>query len=373
MDLNKQKILDEWIVNNSSIAQHSMEWYKMRMQVIGGSEIATFAGFNPYCTKDQLRRKKIGEIKFEGSPHTRWGTLFEPVIRTIVESELECTISGDKCYVVNPPFSYSPDGLAVINDNSGLQRWHLIDDDDENNNSSPIVLFEFKCPISRVLNGKVPSYYIPQVQQGLAMIPITEFGIFAEAKFIKLESDYMPEFGNNKPITIPFRRSRKEWVPIIGKASKTTALPWRGYITWSVDATDPTLISLERIKEIFVSVGQIDESTDVNGLMFDLCQLTDDEFDFVISQLSEFSYDVLLTTETKSILEIESSMVVLIPFILSSMDMHRINPSNGFIERLKPEVNRFIESINNPVSFSEEINDDDSDIYRVKNKRLDDI
>ena len=46
-----------------------------------------------------------------------------------------------------------------------------------------IILFEFKCPFSRIPDDKIPIHYEYQVKAGLDTIPIADMGIYAEAVF----------------------------------------------------------------------------------------------------------------------------------------------------------------------------------------------
>jgi len=155
----------------NGIRQHTDEWLEIRKYTIGGSSLSTIQGKNPYESINSLIRKRIGYTDFESSIQPQWGNLFEDVIKRVVEYQKNTTVHGEDLFVPGgerlPDTSYSPDGIAVIVDDGVPQ----------------IVLLEFKCPYSRIPDGKIPKYYIPQIKMGLDLLELPTRGLFVEAVF----------------------------------------------------------------------------------------------------------------------------------------------------------------------------------------------
>lgn len=151
----------------NGIMQHSDQWLEIRKYTVGGSSISTILGLNPYESMVSLVRKRLGWDKFADNISPQWGNLFEDVIKRVVEYQKNTLVLGEDLYIDGgerrPYTSYSPDGIAVINDE--------------------IVLLEFKCPYSRIPDGKVPKYYVPQVLMGLDLMQLPTRGLFVEAVF----------------------------------------------------------------------------------------------------------------------------------------------------------------------------------------------
>lgn len=166
-----QKCLNDYLSElKIAPAQRTPEWFAIKKNTIGGSEVATVIGLNPFSTVKDLIANKLGINNFNGNPATRWGTLFEKVTEewtaTVLKVEegiketgsIEGKIKGQR---------YSPDGLGVVN---------LLNSDDMP--EYYIILFEFKSPFRSLPNGKIPKHYSPQIQTGLLSIPISDYGIF---------------------------------------------------------------------------------------------------------------------------------------------------------------------------------------------------
>lgn len=155
--------------------QGTPEWFENRRYKIGGSEFAAYINRDPYKTRRDMLNNKINPVMIENR-YTRWGNLFENSVREFTEKLFSTRIyeTGSIPYLeyddINQEssekygFQYSPDGIGVVNDGS-----------------NKIALFEFKCPASRILDNKIPSYYIPQVKMGLSVLnDLVDFGIFCE-------------------------------------------------------------------------------------------------------------------------------------------------------------------------------------------------
>jgi hypothetical protein len=173
----KLKILDKLIDDNKDLAeQGSDEWLSIRKYTIGGSEMSTITGDNPYSKLDSLVSQKIGFTKFDGNIACRWGKVFEVTTTQLTErimninkihetGSLEGATNGQR---------YSPDGLAVVK----VKCHDVINNEEIETDEYCIVLFEFKSPYSSIPTGIIPKHYLPQVLTGLCSIPITDFAIF---------------------------------------------------------------------------------------------------------------------------------------------------------------------------------------------------
>ncbi|QYB17658.1 hypothetical protein PV-S19_0294 [Pacmanvirus S19] len=190
--------LREWVTEKekNGIKQHDIGWHEAKVLTIGGSSLATVQGKNPYSNVFKIISEKIGLSKFNGDIKTQWGNLFEDVIKRYVEEDKKCTVLGEDLFVVGPPgTSYSPDGLTVLDHtiDEPYEEETIIDTPDGPQKSinlitlqipkTSIVLVEFKCPYSRIPNGRPPVYYIPQVKMGLDLLQIPTIGLFIEGVF----------------------------------------------------------------------------------------------------------------------------------------------------------------------------------------------
>lgn len=154
--------LREWVDKASSngIKQHSQEWHTAKATTIGGSSIAVIEGSDPYSSVTSLISSKIGYSKFMSNVYMQWGNLMENVIKRCVEHEKDCEVLGEDLYIDGgdqyPGAAYSPDGIAVMTINDVATK----------------ILCEFKCPFSRLPNGKPPKNYVSQVKMGMEMLDI---------------------------------------------------------------------------------------------------------------------------------------------------------------------------------------------------------
>jgi hypothetical protein len=186
MEEDLESILKKWVefLEENGIKQQTAEWHIARKCTIGGSSMATIQGINPYSSVADLIRERLGLAKFNSDIKPQWGNLFEDVLKRFVEHDLDCTIRGEDLYVLGPPgSSYSPDGLAVVNRNAVIKKTFQngFSDDVAEYPVREVALMEFKCPYSRIPNGTVPKYYVPQVLMGLDLLNLPSFGIFVEA------------------------------------------------------------------------------------------------------------------------------------------------------------------------------------------------
>jgi putative phage-type endonuclease len=200
MNISKKKqVLLEFIELNKFLPeQGSEEWLKSRLETIGGSEIATIIGLNPYQTIKKLINQKIGLTKFSKAAPLWFGNIMEYTLQQYTEIIFNTKIyeTGSIQYEKSKYIKYSPDGISVI-DKKKLHK--ILKDEHYENHINPrsnfdnkhddykdelLILFEFKNPYMRVLKpNEIPIYYKPQPQLGLEVIDICEVSIFIESVF----------------------------------------------------------------------------------------------------------------------------------------------------------------------------------------------
>lgn len=162
-------------------AQGTKEWLDNKKFKIGGSEISTILGKNIYQDVKKLLKLHVGLDHFPSFFALHWGTLLEDCIRLYMCDKFKCDIveTGSIPHEKYDSISFSPDGLAVI-ENNLLKKYLNIDFPED---KKSIILFEFKCPYSRLPNGEVPHHYIDQPKLGMETIDIIDSSIFVEAVY----------------------------------------------------------------------------------------------------------------------------------------------------------------------------------------------
>ena len=133
--------------------QRSQEWLDQREQMITASDVASAIGENRYESVDSFVKKKVLRTKWAGNAATAHGTALEPMVRDMYDEK-----TGRKSHEIGlvqhreyPWLGASPDGVTE----DGL-------------------LIEIKCPLTRKIEKKVPSYYLPQVQLQLEITDLEE-------------------------------------------------------------------------------------------------------------------------------------------------------------------------------------------------------
>ena len=248
-----KKIIEFITSQKVAPVQKSAEWYKIKKQTIGGSEVATVLGLNPFKTLRALVGEKTGVVsdKFNGNLYTRWGNIFENVTKKWAEEILfmdtEIYESGSLEGVLERQ-RYSPDGLGVV----------------ELNGEYLIVLFEFKAPFKSIPDGKIPKYYRPQIQTGLLSIPIANTSIFinncyrkCKLKDIGFSYNYNQEFHKDTKIktkhvfacgVIYFYQTKSQYNKLVKQATHTTDPNTTDPNTTDTNTTDPnTQLDLDDI------------------------------------------------------------------------------------------------------------------------------
>ncbi len=192
--MEEYKELQNFISNCSSgPVQKSDEWYQIKQKTIGGSEISTILGSNPFSDVKKLVAEKLNitGYKFNGNISTRWGNLFEFVTKTITELLLKTNIHEMPSIEGKIPGQrYSPDGVGIV---------RLLGVN--NVRSFYKVLFEFKSPMSTWPKECIPSHYIPQVKTGLSTLDIVDIAIFVNCCFRKCK---ISDLGFNSSYDVEF-------------------------------------------------------------------------------------------------------------------------------------------------------------------------
>lgn len=172
--------LCQWVEDKATngIRQHSPEWHEARKYTVGGSSLGYIQGLSRFKDAHTFVAEKIGLTKSVFGIAPKWGTLFEELIKQYVEADLQCEIVGEDLFVFGeePGTTYSPDGLTVLNAN--------VHSADAAASTDPVImLIEFKCPYSRIPNGKVMESYETQVKMGLDLLKLPTVGLFIEGVF----------------------------------------------------------------------------------------------------------------------------------------------------------------------------------------------
>jgi len=178
------KLLDAFINQYKDLPEQGTDaWKQLRINFIGGSEIATVIKQNKHKTVNKLILEKLGFDRFTGNVVTYWGNVFEEIIRQHCEEVFTCTIkeTGSIPYK-HGILSYSPDGLAVVPTISLINKLGNVKNIDKTA-ATQLVLFEFKCPHSRIATDEIPEYYLPQVSIGMNIIDIMQTAVFVQATF----------------------------------------------------------------------------------------------------------------------------------------------------------------------------------------------
>ena len=115
---HKYRVLRDLIIKyQDSIVQRSVDFENFVRQSIGGSEISTVLGKNPYSKMKQLVASKVGLTSFHGNINTMWGNVFEPVtaLHTKHFLSMEHTIAsfGSITGVLRGQ-RFSPDGIGIV-------------------------------------------------------------------------------------------------------------------------------------------------------------------------------------------------------------------------------------------------------------------
>jgi hypothetical protein len=173
-------------------------------------------GLNRYKSYKQLIiDKKYPELVKEiDNAACNWGKLFEPIIGRYIELLYGTRVRGSNiCIQEIDTHRNSPDGYCLINTADDECE---ISPEDAPKLLSPdgwtldkiidtlLFLLEFKCPLTRIPDGRVPTHYEPQVWSGLAVSSVADKGLFVDALFRKCS---LGELGWNGQYDIEYHKS----------------------------------------------------------------------------------------------------------------------------------------------------------------------
>ncbi len=144
------------------LKQNSPEWVKWRAMGIGGSDAAAIAHRSPWVSPDTLKEQKIKHLRIEENEAMARGHRLEPIARIKYMERTGKRVSP--CCVVHPNLSWhrssldglSEDGLWVIEIKSPMN---------DKLTGNPA-----KAHVAAIRDGKIPSYYIPQVQHQIITV-----------------------------------------------------------------------------------------------------------------------------------------------------------------------------------------------------------
>jgi hypothetical protein len=178
--MTKHEKIKNFLEKHKNVApQRTAEWYRNRG--IGGSEI-----FNIIRLKNTNINNFVNNFLYKKLiPQTNpfifpcvFGNIFENEIKNLSEYNFNTKIyeTGSIKYEKLKCVSYSPDGFGIVNDE--------------------IVLFEFKCPITREINKEEIKFeYLMQVNSGLHVLEevVENKGLYIEAEFKKCTLDELTD------------------------------------------------------------------------------------------------------------------------------------------------------------------------------------
>lgn len=172
--------------------QRTEGWYATKSKSIGGSELATLLGINPYSSRTKMLARKAGlDGGFTGGIACWWGTMFESVSEELVAMTFSSPVIGTDIHIRSetlPAHANSPDGYTIIAFAATDEGWDLCLNPEAAIESGQVVvpvpsLVELKAPYSRLLKGEVPKYYVPQLKSGMALSPAAYTGLYVEVVY----------------------------------------------------------------------------------------------------------------------------------------------------------------------------------------------
>lgn len=171
------------LINCEQIEQRTPAWYAQTQNVLTASEISTIFS-TAYARGQLVMSKAIPSIDSRPQQQTAvqsdrmspfdWGIRFEPVIKQIYEYKYGAEVK-ELGRIVHPDSSTrcaaSPDGLVYSS----------------NNDAKTGRLIEIKCPVTRVINEKIPNDYYCQMQLQMEVTgaPVCDY---IEAKIVSTYS-----------------------------------------------------------------------------------------------------------------------------------------------------------------------------------------
>ncbi len=145
------------------VEQGSPEWHALRTKHVTASESLIIMGLSPWTTREQLLEQKLGLRQNEAinSAMLR-GQLLEPKARACAEDMLGTLFVPEVFTSIEYPFMLaSLDGVCIDNK----------------------YILEIKCTNKKnhelAKNGKIPDYYMPQVQHQISVCDVDQCYYFS--------------------------------------------------------------------------------------------------------------------------------------------------------------------------------------------------
>lgn len=223
--------------------QRSDAWFKQRENKLTSSDAGTVLGLNPYQKPKEVLFKKCGHDPkpFVGNIATRHGQKYEDEA-----IEKYCKLTGQKSYEFGliahedvhksdeyPWLAGSPDGISIS----------LTDP-----NAKPILL-EVKCPYKRkIVPGKIPEYYYPQVQLNMFIcgLEVSDFIEYFPPKTMSIVRTYINHkwLNENLPILDRFWKDVVHYREVGIKCHPEFKLPKRILDITTEDNSDVSPVNL---------------------------------------------------------------------------------------------------------------------------------
>jgi len=316
----------------NGITQGDEKWKKRRAYGIGGSQVASVMGLNPYCDLGKYVYDKLKITNMNSRLVMQWGVVFEEVVAGYIENIFAAKIEGAEIFIDRMPLYYSPDGLMI----------------NENNNTPECVLLEFKSPYSRIPNGKVPVHYIPQVKMGLEIIDIAAYGLFVEAVFRRCSWEQL----GNKYV---FDKQLKQ----TGTAREVIAYGFFAIFgdrkKSNIDFSKSNIIDfgncdVATITDMFNNITKMNTDNDKWQIEYSsICHCSARNDNFV-----KFKCDYNISVEKQSLKKLENELrlykqrdnfVGFMPWKLLRADIHRIDRSPGYLNPYMSIINEIADLI----------------------------
>ena len=149
--------------------QRTPEWFKYKKMRIGGSEMYNVCKLNKNNVDSFINNFLFNKIDrvYKFIAPCEFGNLFEDEIQCTVEKKYKTKIYnfGVIQYDKLKSVCYSPDGIGIVN--------------------NKVILFEFKCPYTRIPSDTIKYDYQCQINTGLNVINECEEAYYCEGEFKK--------------------------------------------------------------------------------------------------------------------------------------------------------------------------------------------
>lgn len=309
----------------NNIKQGDDNWHKEKVFTIGGSSIATVMGIGGFGDNiSKILTDKLGITKFKETIAPWWGTLFERVIELYVEKKYKCSIVGENLYIPGPPgTAYSPDGMTILDINGKLTT----------------VLLEFKAPYSRIPDGKIPKYYVPQVKMGLQIIDICEIGLFIECVFRRCSFSQLGfDFTFDTTLVPKYTGDKVLCYGIIGFYTYSKAL--QGDISKQYDG-NPTDCMESNLNdfgmaspELFTTILEEYKNKNIFAV-----------YSNVVANVDESSPGTELENIVRQVSDMDATLLGLLPWKLLHADFHYVEKSPNYIDPYLPIIRDLIDTV----------------------------